>query len=112
MVTARRPAEPPCPSAAGHTPSPADYLGWFSWAERMNRAHDQRRCEGCGRWAIWHLRPKGSFALCWGCGEARVDPARFGPDEELVCAGCVAERAAKDALRRLAWLRERWADAT
>ena len=111
-MTARRSPEPPCPNAAEHTPAPADYLGWFSWAERMNRTHDQRRCEGCGRWAIWYRRPPGLGALCWGCGEARVDPARFGPDEVLVCADCVRERAEQGVRSAREWTRRRWAEAT
>lgn len=104
--------EPSCPNQAEHTPAPSGYLGWWSWAERMNRTHGQRRCEGCGRWAIWYPRAAGEFAPCWGCGEAKVDPAAFGDEEELLCAGCVADRAAKDAANAKARLRYRWAEAT
>jgi len=104
--------EPPCPNQAEHTPCPTGYLGWFSWAEQMNRTHGQRQCEGCGRWAIWYRRAAGEWALCWGCGETKVDPKLFDEDEELLCGGCVADRAAKDAAARIAWTRQRWADAT
>lgn len=111
-MTRRADAEPPCPNQAEHTPCPSGYLDWFSWAERMNRTHGQRRCEGCGRWAIWYRRTPGEWAICWGCGETKVDPDRFGEDEELICGGCVADRAAKGAAARVAWTRQRWADAT
>lgn len=104
--------EPACPNQAEHTPCPVGYLEWWSWAERMNRTHGQRRCPGCNRWVIWCERAAGEFAPCWGCGEARVDPGLFGPDDELLCAGCVAEREAQNTASRLARLHRRWADAT
>lgn len=101
-----------CPNAAEHMPCPDGYLAWWSWVERMNRTHGQRRCEGCGRWAIWYERAPGEFAPCWGCGEAKVDPALFGEDDELLCHGCVQERAERDAANAKAALRRRWAEAT
>ena len=45
--------DPECPNAANHTPSPAGYLGWFEWAERMNKTHRSTMCGGCKRYLIW-----------------------------------------------------------
>lgn len=45
--------DPPCPQAAKHTPCPTSYSGWHDWADRMARTHDQVRCDGCGKFAIW-----------------------------------------------------------
>jgi hypothetical protein len=104
--------EPPCPNAAEHTPCPTGYVDWWSWAERMNRAHGQRQCANCQRWAIWYPRAAGEFAPCWGCGETKVDPALFGQDDELLCHGCKAEREARSEADRLARLHRRWAEAT
>lgn len=105
--------EVPCPNEAEHTPCPVGaWPAWWSWAEQMNRTHGQRKCEGCGRWAIWYPRAEGELAPCWGCGEAKVDPAKFGEDEELLCGGCVIEREAQSARSRTERLRRRWADAT
>jgi hypothetical protein len=110
------PPEPPCPNEVAHTPCPTGYLQWWSWVERMNRTHDQAVCEGCGRWAIWYPRPTGAMATCWGCGEAKVDPAKFGDDDELLCQRCQDEREAQciasQKARAAARLARTWADAT
>lgn len=45
--------DPPCPQAAKHTPHPTGYVEWHVWAEKKARTHEQIRCEGCGRLAIW-----------------------------------------------------------
>lgn len=45
---------PVCRTA--HTPCPEDYIGWHSWAEKMSKTHEQRRCHGCGIYAIWVKR--------------------------------------------------------
>ena len=111
-MTRRAAPEPPCPNQAEHTPHPTGYLGWWSWAERMNRTHGQRQCTGCGRWAIWYPRAEGELALCWGCGEAKVNPALFGEDDELLCGGCVEVRAEREKASAREWLRYRWAEAT
>lgn len=112
-MTRRLPApEPPCPNEAEHTPCPTDYLGWWSWVERMNRTHGQRKCPGCGRWAIWYPRPAGSPAPCWGCGEAEVDPGLFGEDDELLCAGCQGVREAGRVAAAAARVAYRWSGVT
>lgn len=36
-----------------HTPQPAGYLHWHSWAQRMSRTHRQLTCDQCNRWMIW-----------------------------------------------------------
>lgn len=41
------------PKCDDHTPSPAGYIAWHTWAARMNRTHRQLRCKGCGRFRIW-----------------------------------------------------------
>jgi len=45
-----------CPERAQHTPEPDGYLQWHAWAREMGRTHDQRRCPGCGLYAIWVRR--------------------------------------------------------
>lgn len=80
--------EPSCPNEAEHTPCPTGYADWWSWCERMNRTHEQRVCDGCGRYAIWYPRPAGMLAPCWRCAERVIDPAEFGEDEELFCPAC------------------------
>lgn len=42
-----------CPHFEDHTPSPEGYLNWQAWAAKMAKTHKQRKCEGCGRYAIW-----------------------------------------------------------
>ncbi len=46
MTAERHPCE-------DHTPRPEGYIQWHDWAESMAKTHKQRRCEGCGRYAIW-----------------------------------------------------------
>lgn len=41
------------PECEPHTPQPTGYVEASEWAEEMARTHDQRRCAGCGLWAIW-----------------------------------------------------------
>ena len=41
-----------------HTQCPSGYLEWHEWAERMTRTHEQRRCAGCGLWAVWVRRAR------------------------------------------------------
>jgi hypothetical protein len=45
-----------CPLRALHTPEPEGYIQWHAWAREMGRTHDQRRCDGCGLYAIWVRR--------------------------------------------------------
>ena len=40
-----------------HTPCPEDYIGWHLWAEFMGKTHTQRKCSGCGLYAIWEPKP-------------------------------------------------------
>lgn len=42
-----------CPNFEDHTPRPEGYIQWQAWAEAMSKTHKQRRCSGCGRYAIW-----------------------------------------------------------
>ncbi len=42
-----------CSNFEDHTPCPTGYLDWHSWAEQMSKTHKQRKCCGCGRYAIW-----------------------------------------------------------
>lgn len=39
-----------------HTVCPDGYTQWHAWAEQMNKTHEQRRCNGCGLYAIWEPR--------------------------------------------------------
>lgn len=45
-----------CLNRGAHTPSPAGYLQWDAWAEKMAETHDQHPCPGCGYWMIWTKR--------------------------------------------------------
>lgn len=47
---------PYCPHFEDHTPAPSDYIQWHEWAEKMAKTHKQRRCPGCGLYAIWERR--------------------------------------------------------
>jgi hypothetical protein len=50
-----------CPSFHDHTPSPEGYIQWHAWASKMLKTHKQRKCTGCGLFAIWE--PAHSQAL-------------------------------------------------
>ena len=41
-----------------HTPCPTGYVEWHFWAEKKTRTHEQERCPGCGRWAIWKRKKR------------------------------------------------------
>jgi hypothetical protein len=34
------------------------YVGWFLWARKKARRHQQVQCLSCGQWAIWKRRAK------------------------------------------------------
>lgn len=42
-----------CPNFDDHTFCPDGYTSWHVWAEGMAKTHKQRKCTGCGRYAIW-----------------------------------------------------------
>ena len=42
-----------CPNLEDHTHSPDGYIAWHHWAATMAKTHWQRKCAGCGRYAIW-----------------------------------------------------------
>lgn len=46
-----------CPQSALHTPHPTSYLAHAAWADEMLKTHRQKRCPGCGLWAIWEPKP-------------------------------------------------------
>ncbi|MBZ4106130.1 hypothetical protein JYG43_23760, partial [Escherichia fergusonii] len=46
-----------CPNFTDHTPSPDGYIEWHAWARKMGKTHQQRRCSGCGLFAIWEPKP-------------------------------------------------------
>ena len=46
-----------CPKMKAHTPAPHGYLAWHEWAATMARTHRQKKCDGCGRMAIWVPKP-------------------------------------------------------
>lgn len=50
---AKRRTPPTCANGGNHTPSPPGYLAWHDWAEEMSKTHDQKRCPGCGLYAVW-----------------------------------------------------------
>ena len=58
-----------CSNFANHTSGPLDYAAWHEWAERMSQTHQQRRCEGCGRWAVWVELSKNTGQLVDAAGE-------------------------------------------
>lgn len=41
-----------------HTESPAGYLQWHEWAEKMGKTHVPRQCRGCGLWSVWEKRQR------------------------------------------------------
>lgn len=53
-----------CPHIEDHTPAPEGYIQWHSWAEKMNKTHKQRKCVGCGLYAIWE--PRAAIARAGG----------------------------------------------
>jgi hypothetical protein len=52
-LTARPATTPECEP---HTPWPTGYIASSDYADLMMQTHDQRRCKGCGLWAIWEPR--------------------------------------------------------
>lgn len=43
-----------CPQIEQHTSCPDGYTQWHDWAASMAyKGYRQRRCEGCGLYAIW-----------------------------------------------------------
>lgn len=42
-----------CRNVEQHTPQPTGYVQWFEWAAEMAATHRQKRCAGCGRFAVW-----------------------------------------------------------
>jgi len=42
-----------CPKGSPHTVIPEGYVDWHEHAEQLAKTHTQRRCPGCGLWAIW-----------------------------------------------------------
>jgi hypothetical protein len=47
-----------CPRGDDHTPAPEGYIQWHHWAEAMSKTHRQRKCPGCGLYAIWTPKRK------------------------------------------------------
>lgn len=48
----------PCPNGGpDHTPAPSGYTDFFEWCDKMAKTHRQRRCEHCGLFGIWELKP-------------------------------------------------------
>ena len=45
-----------CPYFEDHTPDPPGYIKWHEWAAKMSKTHKQRKCSGCGLYAIWEPR--------------------------------------------------------
>ena len=45
-----------CPNYWAHTHGPDGYFAWHEWAEEMQKTHRQRKCPGCGLFAIWTPR--------------------------------------------------------
>ena len=44
------------PVACRHAKAPEGYLQWHAWAEKKSKTHKQKKCPGCGLWAIWVKR--------------------------------------------------------
>ncbi len=42
-----------CPNRDEHTEGPNSYQGWHVWAEQKGKTHTQKRCGGCGLFAVW-----------------------------------------------------------
>lgn len=60
-----------------HTKSPAGYLQWHSWAERMERTHIQRQCRGCGLWSIWEPKETSGEKEAPGPLAAALEPGEI-----------------------------------
>jgi hypothetical protein len=53
----------PCPNEAAHTDSPyGSYASTYDWAQMMLKTHVQKRCPGCGLWAIWEPKKTAGIA--------------------------------------------------
>ena len=46
-----------CPHSEEHTLAPEGYIQWHAWAADMAKTHKQRKCRGCGLFAIWEPQP-------------------------------------------------------
>ncbi len=84
-----------CPNEANHTPHPTGYISNSNWADDAMVVADQKRCDGCGLFAIWvPKRPDLRIAVNWpptdcdwgGCDEEGV-AERFWPEVELATNG-------------------------
>lgn len=42
-----------CPNLEDHAQQPEGYIAWHLWAAEMSKTHKQRKCAGCGTFAIW-----------------------------------------------------------
>ena len=42
-----------CEHFEDHTVCPEGYIQWHAWAEELGKTHKQRKCPGCGYYAIW-----------------------------------------------------------
>ena len=42
-----------CPNRNEHTEGPGSYQGWHVWAMQKGKTHKQKRCRGCGLFAVW-----------------------------------------------------------
>jgi len=43
----------PCPNIEDHAQQPEGYIAWHLWAAEMSKTYKQRKCDGCGKFAIW-----------------------------------------------------------
>lgn len=60
---------------ANHTRMPSGYGSWHDRAKELARTHVQRRCAGCGLWAIWEPKtPPAPVARPHACPSCRCDP--------------------------------------
>lgn len=50
---------PDCRTPERHRPDePGGFVAWTEWAEQMDKTHTQRRCPGCGLFAVWVPRKR------------------------------------------------------
>ncbi len=84
VVTPEQVAAGLCPHFEDHTAAPAGYLQWHAWATKMSKTHQQRKCDGCGRYSVWEPkceRKAGRVRVAKGKGrgmwEVSPDPAAF-----------------------------------